>query len=76
MLLSLYQKSMKTVFSGYCGLELDLDSIENVKAKEAQILVKISVGTFQNKIFHSLDFWEITQVSNKKKKNPTSKYFY
>lgn len=64
---------MKAVFSGFCGLELDLDSIENVK--ENQILVKVSVGTFQNKIFQLLDFWEIKQANNNNKKNPTPKYF-
>lgn len=57
---------MKAVFSGFCGLELDLDSIENVK--ENQILVKVSVGTFQNKIFQLLDFWEIKQANNNNKK--------
>lgn len=62
-------KSMKTVFSGYCGLELDLDSIENANTKKTQILVKVSVGTFQNKVFHLPDFWEIKQASSKKKSN-------
>lgn len=63
---------MKAAFSGFCGLELDLDSIENVNVKETQILVKVSVGTFQNKIFQLLDFWEIKQASNNKKIQPPS----
>lgn len=68
MLLSLYQKSMKAVFSGSWGLRMGSRLCWKMGISRTQILLKVPIDTFQNKIFHLLIF------KGKKKPQP-NKFF-
>lgn len=67
MLLFLYQKAWKQCFPDDVSLEWDLDFAEKQKCQN-QVLMKVPIDTFPNKIFRLLTF--TGEKNPKQQKNP------